>query len=706
MFGRGLVKCLAVVVSLGSSLGMTDPIRSANIEVELLAETTAVVPGQPFWVGVRLAPDEHWKTYWRNPGGTGLPTGVSWRLPEGASAGEIHWPYPQRFEFQGVSSYGYEGEVLLLAKIDPGPPASSGRRFELGARVSWLVCEETCIPGSADLSLKLPWAASAPGPDARSADLFRTARSRLPAPTEGWWTVFAIQDGEFRIETHSPEALFADAEDVRFYPYEGDLISDGAPLEKRWTPSTLYLRHATSDYLAALPDAVGGVLVVTTADREMAYALNLVPGSEARPEPSVGSTETSPDTQPNLAYVMVLAIAGGLLLNLMPCVFPVLSLKAIGLMEAGNLSNRAHQMHGIAYTLGVMSFFCAVAGVLYLLKSGGTSVGWGFQLQTPWFVALLAYVLFLLGLNFSGLLTFGTRFMGVGESLVQRGGYLGSFFTGALAAVVASPCTAPFMGTAIAFAITQPPISSLLVFMSLAFGMALPFLLIAFIPHFARWLPRPGPWMHTFKQVMAFPLYLTAIWLLWVLGRQTDATGMALVLIGMLLLFFAVWLLQIKPPPQGRWRPVVLSLAITAKIGALVVLLLPEFSHTAQGERTVRAVEDGFWEPYSGERLAELRAQGRPVFVNITADWCISCIANERVALSMDAVRQAFKDKGVVSLKGDWTNRRPNITRVLESFGRNGVPLYVLYGSRPDAEPLVLPQWLTPMNVMESLESI
>jgi thiol:disulfide interchange protein DsbD len=315
-------------------------------------------------------------------------------------------------------------------------------------------------------------------------------------------------------------------------------------------------------------------------------------------------------------------------------------------------------------------------------------------------------VLFLLGLNFSGLLELGTRFMGVGESLVQRGGYVGSFFTGALAAVVASPCTAPFMGSAIAFAIIQPPLSSLLIFMSLAFGMALPFLLIAFVPRFADFLPRPGPWMHTFKQVMAFPLYLTAIWLLWVLGRQTDATGMALVLIGMLLLFFAIWLLQIKPPPQGRWRPFTVSLAITAKLGALVVLLLPELSVTDQNDRMAKTVEDSFWEPYSSERLADLRAQGRPVFVNITADWCISCIANERVALSLDVVRQSFKDKGVVSLKGDWTNRRPHITRVLESFGRSGVPLYVLYPPQPNAEPLVLPQWLTPMNVMETLDRI
>jgi len=278
--------------------------------------------------------------------------------------------------------------------------------------------------------------------------------------------------------------------------------------------------------------------------------------------------------------------------------------------------------------------------------------------------------------------------------------------TGALAAVVASPCTAPFMGTAVVYAITQPPLSALLIFLSLAFGMALPFLLIAFIPDIGRFLPKPGPWMDVFKQAMAFPLYLTAIWLLWVLGRQTDASVMALVLVGILLLLFAVWLRKIEAGSQGRWRHFKTTLSLAAVAGSFAMLWLPGLSvHLPQATGQVLA-QDSFWEPYSEQRLAELRAQNRPVFLNITADWCISCIANERVALSMTSVRDAFRDKNIAPLKGDWTNNHPRITEILASFNRNGVPLYILYPPGKDADPIILPQWLTPFNVLSALESI
>jgi thiol:disulfide interchange protein DsbD len=278
--------------------------------------------------------------------------------------------------------------------------------------------------------------------------------------------------------------------------------------------------------------------------------------------------------------------------------------------------------------------------------------------------------------------------------------------TGALAAVVASPCTAPFMGTAVVFAITQPPLSALLVFLSLAFGMALPFLLIAFIPDIGKFLPKPGPWMDIFKQAMAFPLYLTAIWLLWVLGRQTDASIMALVLVGILLLLFAVWLRKVEAGSRGRWRHFKTALSLAAVAGSFAMLWLPGLSITSPQTTGRVLAQDSFWEPYSEERLAELRAQHRPVFLNITADWCISCIANERVALSMTSVRDAFREKNIAALKGDWTNNHPRITEILESFNRNGVPLYVLYPPGEDVEPIMLPQWLTPFNVISALESI
>lgn len=698
-----VLRLCVLLACIFPAISSANPIQTDHIEVELIAEVDSVQPGRPFWVGFRLAPDEQWKTYWRNPGGTGLPTHIEWYLPEGARAGEIRWPYPERFEIQGLTSYGYAGEVILLTEIRPGEALHIGNILSLGATSSWLVCYEECIPGSTELLLELPVKDVPPQLNARWASAFAAARDRLPDEVDGWDASFAIGNNRLYLEVQTRKAVFADAEDITFFPYRQNLISYTAHQEADWTPFRLAIKQQISDRLTTIPDTVSGIIVVTTvAGQESAYAVDFSLEPEGRLLASEGGESTRLPASNELLYVMILAMAGGLLLNLMPCVFPVLSLKAIGLMEVAHISHQAQRLHGLAYTLGVMVFFCAVAGILYLMKMGGASVGWGFQLQTPWFVALLAYLLFILGLNFSGVLEFGGRFMGVGETLAHRGGYLGSFFTGALAAIVASPCTAPFMGTAIAFAIVQPPLYSLLVFLALGFGMALPFLLIAFIPSLERILPRPGPWMDIFKQAMAFPLYLTAVWLLWVLGRQTSATGMAIVLAGMVLLLFAVWLRHLRPQPKGRWRRVNTVLAAAATVSAFAILAMP----VLKAPTSTAVVKNDFWEPYSEARLAKLRTQGRPVFVNMTADWCITCMVNERVALSLPSVRQAFKKKDIVPLQGNWTNREPEITRFLEVFGRSGVPLYVLYPPGSDSEPVVLPQWLSPMNVLDALETI
>lgn len=703
MFKRWTFSLYLLLAWLSPFFAIANPVQSDHIELELIAEVDSIQLGRPFWVGLRLIPDEHWKTYWRNPGGTGLPTRIEWRLPEGTRAGKIHWPYPERFEIQGVTSYGYAGEVILLTQIRSAEAVHAGDILSLGASASWLVCYQECIPGSAELVLELPVKNAPPQLNTRWAPVFAAVRDRLPDEAHGWDASFVIEDNRLHLEVHARQVVSADAEEVAFFPYQQNLVSYAARQEANWTPSRLSLKQQTGDQLTTIPDTISGVIVVTrAAGQKSAYAVDF--SLEEQPALSErGEWGRLPDSN-ELLYVIILAMAGGLLLNLMPCVFPVLSLKAIGLMEAAHISHQAQRLHGLAYTLGVMVFFCAVAGILYLLKAGGASIGWGFQLQTPWFVALLAYLLFILGLSFSGVLEFGSRFMGVGESLMYRGGYLGSFFTGALAAIVASPCTAPFMGTAIAFAIAQPPLYSLLVFLALGLGMALPFLLIAFVPRLGHILPKPGPWMGIFKQVMAFPLYLTTIWLLWVLGRQTSVTGMAIVLVGMVLLLFAIWLRHLRSQPKGRWRQVNMVLTVAATVSAFAILAMPVLE--APESAGAAAAKGDFWEPYSEARLAELRTQGRPVFVNMTADWCITCIVNERVALSLPRVRQSFKENNIVPLQGNWTNREPEITRFLEAFGRSGVPLYVLYPPGSDAEPVVLPQWLGPMTIMDALKAI
>lgn len=687
--------CLTVWAGLFPALVLA--VQTEYLTVELVAESTSVQPGRPFSVGLRLAPEPHWKTYWRNPGSSGLATELRWQSPEGVRVGEVQWPYPQRFQVQGVVSYGYPGETLLMAEIVPPADLPLNAPLTLNATAKWLACNDICIPGSAELSLALPVRESAPAPGPWAA-LFASTRAALPQPAADWKAGFVVRDGQLRLSIEADGPVFAAVRAAEFFPHRQGVVADGAPQRLRWNERRVELSQEVAGDGAGTADRVEGVLVLHGADTA-AYRIEALPGTLAGLEPA---DLPEPAASPGLAYALLLALGGGVLLNLMPCVFPVLSLKAVGLLESVHVSHHAQRIHGIAYTLGVLVFFGAVAAVLIMLKAGGASVGWGFQLQIPWFVALLAYLLFLLGLSFSGLLEFGGRFMGVGESLAHRGGYLGSFFTGALAAVVASPCTAPFMGTAIAYAITQPPLHAMVVFLALGLGMALPFLAVAFVPALVRVLPRPGPWMNVFKQALAFPLYLTVIWLLWVLGRETDASGMAVVLLGMVLLLFAVWLRHVKPPPRGGWRPVNAGLATLASVGAFLLLATPpldsRIAHDGSGS-------EEFWQPYSPGRLAELLAKGKPVFLNVTADWCISCIANERVALSFPAVRQALRDNGVVPLKADWTNRDPQVSRLLESFGRSGVPLYVLYPPGGEGMPEMLPQWLTPITVTAALEA-
>ncbi len=393
-------------------------------------------------------------------------------------------------------------------------------------------------------------------------------------------------------------------------------------------------------------------------------------------------------------WVLVLATAGGTILNLMPCVFPVLSIKALKLANTVDLPNSRH-LHGWAYTAGAIFTFVAVAAIMLFVRSAGNAVGWGFQLQSPIVISLLAYLFFTMGLSFSGMIQLGSQLMGVGQSTTGGNKYSASFFTGALAAVVASPCTAPMMGTALGYAITQPATVALTVFAALGFGMALPFLLLTYSPALAKWLPAPGPWMNTLKQAMAFPLYLTAVWLLWVLGRQTDSSTLVLVACGFVAIAFALWLgQQSTTSATGKW----LKYGFVAIATTTAIMLVPDLLPSDK-----KASSD-IWQTYSAAELSKLRKQGKPVFINLTADWCITCIANERVALHTDEVESAFSQYGVVTLKGDWTTSDPEITRLLKDYGRNGVPLYLMFPA-DGSSAKILPQLLTKKTVISAIKA-
>ncbi len=402
----------------------------------------------------------------------------------------------------------------------------------------------------------------------------------------------------------------------------------------------------------------------------------------------------SAEEAPFLPFVLLGAILGGLILNLMPCVFPVLSLKALSLASS-HLSPHKQHLHGWAYTAGVVGSFVLAASVILAARGAGESLGWGFQLQQPGFVAFMAYLFFIMGLSLSGMFYLGTSLMGAGQSLTSGEGLKSSFFTGVLAALVASPCTAPFMATALGFAITQPAPVALSIFAALGLGMALPFILLSYSPYLARHLPQPGPWMETLKQVLAFPLYLTSVWLLWVLSNQTSGAGAMAVLSGAVLIAFGIWLLQQRSDKKGTVIFTRTLAAISLISAAWIGTTVGNFSET----------QSDVWEAYSPERLAELRAEGEPVFIDLTADWCITCKFNERVALNTQAVTKFVLLNDIVMLQGDWTNADPDISALLDQFGRSGVPLYLMYPAEPNSPPEVLPQVLTQSLVLQAMEN-
>ena len=658
--------------------------RADHVEAELIAENTALKPGEN-WVALRLKPDEGWHTYWKNPGDTGIPTQLKWTLPKDVTAGAIQWPYPQLHKLGELAYFGYGEETLHLVQITLPANWPSTRQVDLKAEAKWLVCADVCIPGKAELSLILPASAS-PTVDDRWIKAFANARERLPIDAP-WKSQFSTDGGDFSL---SIDGAKLEGAQLSYFPYASDLLSSATAQRIAFDPNGLRLSQKLSQYFVSAPAKAEGVLVVEQSGKTQAYELKSAPGAVAIVKISSPVSAAKAAAPITLPLVLLFAVLGGLILNLMPCVFPVLSLKAISVMQNRGHETKQQRGHALAYTAGVVLSCGAVAVTLLALRAGGQAIGWGFQLQSPIFVGLLAYLMFALGLSMSGAVEFGTRLMGVGQSLTQGSGYGSSFFTGVLATIVASPCTAPFMGTALGYAITQPPLLSLSVFLALGLGLALPFLLLGFFPRLAAFLPRPGAWMETFKQVMAYPLYLTVVWLIWVLAHQTSVDGAGVAMIGLVLVAFALWLWN---------RTGVLSkiLKIAALAGALALLAHPLLKSTP----TTVASNPEQSSVYSEERLQQLRAKGHTVFVDFTADWCITCKVNEQAVLKTQRIQEAFAANNVTTLVGDWTRADPAITKVLEQFGRSGVPLYLVYVN--GGEPKLLPQILTADTVINAL---
>jgi len=687
-----------------------------EIEVELVAETQNVVPGQTLWTAIRLDPTEGWHTYSKWPGDSGDATLIhQWTLPEGAVAGDIHWPTPVWLPFPGTDlvTFSYKSEVLLLVPIEI-PDTLSDERFTASAHVEWQVCDQICLIGEATVSLDLPVEAGSARVDSRWSEAFAQTRNNLPITDHRLDALFAVAGDRISFSVTSNEREFANVTEAWFFPEQRRVLDPGPLRDVTIYPGLVQVTHGQPRRMLTDLQTVPGLLAVQSADGSLrSFVVNAdvadvqgIAAIAAVAAEQQGGAFSGPSNQ-NLLVILLSALAGGLILNLMPCVFPVLSIKAMSLTSKTGANATEYRLHGLAYTAGVVAAFLILASVLLVLRAGGEAVGWAFQLQSPWFVSMLVFVFFVMGLSLSGVFEFGTRLMGVGGSLTQHGGYSSSFFTGVLATVVASPCTAPFMGAALGFALSQSWIVAMLVFAFLGLGMALPFLLLAFSPALIKHMPRPGPWMVTFKELMAFPMYAAALWLLWVLGVQTGVNGMIAVASAALLIALALWLLQKSTGNTGNWRTVNRAVSVLLMVTALSVLQMPVLEPRSGGLAGNNGSEVSTeFEPFSAVRVQELRSAGTPVLVNMTAAWCITCLANEQTTLSTSRVQQAMSDYGIAYMKGDWTNQDPEISRVLDEFNRPSVPLYILYPADPGAEPRILPQLLTPAIVIEAFASL
>ena len=658
-------------------------VDTGKVNAQLVATHDRAAPGQTFHIALRTVLDLEWHTYWRNPGDSGEPVQITWAAPDTVSHGDIIWPLPSPIATGPIINYGFEGVPFFPVPFTVSEDALPGDVLQIDADIYYLVCKDVCIPESTQLAIDIE--IGEPLPDARWNPVINNAINVAPVAE----TVEAgiIKDnGRIRLNISGLES--ADAADAYYFPFEQGIIDHSAP-QKVHIGETGFQIETTPgfDWENGVPMSADGLIKFVRNGNPAGANIQVNVGS--LPEIGLASKAADvPGASIGLLAAIFSALIGGLILNLFPCVFPVISLKAL------NIAKKAHGERGEVrrqawlYTIGVLTTFIVLTAILIGIKAGGAEIGWGFQLQSPVLVAFLALLFFLIALNLLGMFEIGSGLQGMGGGLTNNQGWTGSFFTGVLAVIVATPCTAPLMAGAIGYALTAPTLATFAVFMALGFGFALPFLLIAYIPGLVNRLPRPGTWMVRFKEFLAFPMFGAVIWLVWVLSVQSGDQGLLRILIALLAAAFAIWLLK------RRGLVVRILAGVCILLAAAMPMSLRPAGETAQ-------IEGIAWSP---ETVQALRAEGRPVFVDFTAAWCVTCKVNERLVLKTDEVQQAFRDTNTAFVIADWTNKNDAIARELESYGRAGVPLYLLFTpGNNDVKAEILPQTLRKDMVIEKL---
>lgn len=667
--------------------GGPGPVKAQHLTAELVSAAPTIAPGGTVQVGLVLTLEEHWHVYWLNAGDAGEPPKINRTLPAGLTAGPMQFPIPSRLPNGPLMDFGYEDAVAFPVQITAASDLKPGP-IHLDAKVSWLVCERVCIPGKANLGLDLTVAPGTISP-AQPVGALGEALSLLPKPLPSG-SKFTVAGGKtdfvLTLTTGNRET------NAEFYPADQEQIANAAEQKIEPQPDGVRLRVRRDDTQTKLPAQLHGVFKLSDT---VAYDVTapVVPG-EIAPAADTAPSSAAGSVVPTLTAIG-LAFLGGIILNLMPCVFPVLFLKGLALVQSSGEERGRLRSHGLVYTLGILVSFWVIVGVLLGLRAGGSQAGWGFQLQSPVFLTFLAAGIFFFALSLAGLFDIGLSLTSVGGELAQKQGYTGSFFTGVLATVVATPCTAPLMGAAIGFALAQPAIITFAIFTALGLGLAAPYLLLSFQPAWTRLLPRPGAWMEIFKQITAVIFFATVIWLVYVYGSlftggasaNQSVYRVALLLCCFLMLAIAGWVL-------GKW-PARWSSTIAAVLIAVIAFAIPLYQHK---DTTL------VWTPYSQQALDQARAAGRPVFIDFTAAWCLSCQVNERLVLKSTDVQNEFRKNNVTLLRADWTQYDPEITKQLASINRSGVPTYVIYPAARNSPPDVLPELLTKDIVLNALK--
>ncbi len=691
-------------------------VKTDQVRAELLAHAPqGVQPGQTFWLGLQITHQAHWHTYWKNPGDSGLPTQLNWTLPAGLQAGAIDWPVPKKIPIGTLANYGYEGSMLLRVPITVAANATLPAALPIQLKAEWLVCRQECIPQEGTFNLQLPVSSAT----ALNSALFDAAQKARTTVLKGAHSATLIDAGQAL--ALRAEGLPANwhGQTLSLFPVTGDVVKNSAAQGPGWTQ-----QWQGSSWTARIPvsgergDSPSNMrwLIARGAERDPqapAFEIDTPvqgtwPAAPANTSPALPpalsqalqahawadqTTLAANNANPlSLGLALLGALVGGLILNLMPCVFPVLAIKVLGFTRPGTTA-REHRASGLAYTAGVVLSFVLLGALLMALRAAGEQLGWGFQLQSPVIVTALAVLFTLLGLNLAGLFEFGQLLPSAVINLQSRHPTVDAALSGALAVAIASPCTAPFMGASMGLAIGLPLWQALPVFAAMGLGMALPYLGASLWPSLAHRLPRPGAWMVTFRQAMAFPMFATVVWLVWVLGQQTGIDGVSSLLALLLALASLVWALGL----QGTTRTLLTVLALAAVLG----IASSPLRHALKEPATSSANTTERWAAWSPAEVTSGLAQGQTVFVDFTAAWCVTCQYNKKTTLANASVLAAFDDQKVRTLRADWTRRDPAITQALAQLGRSGVPVYVVYA--PGKSPVVLSELPSVQEVLKAL---